>query len=253
MSEIIPTALPTTDVEGAPLEAIPLEVLSSESQVDQFVPEAKESPAPPEAAGIWDQVVDQLQSQLQQLQTQVSRVEHLAGQLTKHEEDREQDRRTREALFEKLDASRPQFQFQLLRPLVQRLATMFDLVSDWARQPPTDVAGFTTCMNVLHRQFLDVLELHGITAIAPQVDAPFDRRFHHVVQTQPTGEPSRHEQVATLLQNGYLYFGQNTQNGTLTPSVIRPARVVTWKYDPAFLPREQPSTAEETTPGEAQG
>ncbi|MFO0879765.1 MAG: nucleotide exchange factor GrpE [Gemmataceae bacterium] len=250
MSESIPSAPPTTNVEGAPLEVIPLEVFSSEDPGNQPIAETVAPPAASEAPEARDLFIEQLQAQLQQLQTQVGRVERLVEHLTGHEEEREQERRTREALFEKLDASRPQYQFQLLRPLVQRLATMFDLVSDWARQPPTDAASFATCMNVLERQFLDVLELHGITAIAPEVDGPFDRRFHHVVQTQPTGEMSRHEQIATLLQNGYLFFGQNTQSGSLMPSVIRPARVVTWKYDAALQAREP---MKEASPGEAQG
>ena len=203
------------------------------------------APRPPEPI---ETLAGDLRAQVQALGEELRRAQAIVLRLLDGEEEKAQERRTREALFEKLDASRPQFQLQFIRPLVIRMAGLFDLVKEWTRQPPPDAAGFASCMELLARQFREVMELHGVEMVAPKADDAFDRRFHHVVATQATGESALHEHVAGLLQHGFIFFGQNANNGALTPVVIRPARVTTWKFDPSLVPAV--AGAGEGEPGE---
>ena len=157
----------------------------------------------------------------------------MLDRLAVSEEERAEQRRLREVLYEKLDAAKASFQFQLLRPLVQRLAAWHDLMDDWCRQPPQTAEAFADHLQLLRQQLNETLQLHGIEAVRPALDDAFDRRWHHVVATRPTDEAGRHERIAEVVQHGFVYFGQNERNGTLTPAVIRPARVVTWKHEPS--------------------
>jgi molecular chaperone GrpE (heat shock protein) len=168
----------------------------------------------------------------ERLRESVAALGEAAARLADSEAECDEQRRLREALLERLEAARSTFQFQLLRPLVTRVATLFDLVGDWQRRPPQTPEEMARCMGILMQQVRDTLELHGIEVVNPQPGDAFDRRFHHVIDTRSTSEAGEHEHVAETLQQGFVFHGQHERTGQVVPSVIRPARVITWKFAP---------------------
>lgn len=150
--------------------------------------------------------------------------------------ERADQHRIREELFDKIEKSKPAFQFQLVRPLIERIATMYDLAVAWEKQPPQDSAALVAHVQVLAAQFRETLQLFGIDVIAPEVGEAFDRRHHFVMSVVPTADASLNDKIAETRQHGILYFGQNDRTAALMPSVVRPARVCVWKHDPKLAP-----------------
>jgi molecular chaperone GrpE (heat shock protein) len=149
-------------------------------------------------------------------------------------DERREMRQTRESLYEKLEASRSSFQFQLLRPLVQRIALLHDLLGDYRTFPPQDANAAVAVIEVLANHLTETMKLHGIESIAPEPGDAFDARFHHVAVTEDTANAADDSRVARCLLGGFVYFGQNDRTGDLRPAVVRPARIVMWRYNPAL-------------------
>ncbi len=193
-----------------------------------------------------ESLLERLQALEVLMRAHVQAMQAAADRLAQNAEVRDDDNRTRDALLEKLDASKSTFQFQLIKPMVTRLASLHDLVVTWTESPPADAAGFTKCLDILSKQFRETLDMFGIQILNPQVNESFDRRFHHVMDTIATAEQEKHERVAATLQHGFLYFGQNERTGVLVPTLVRPARVKTWKYDAALVQAPEPAKAAAT-------
>ncbi len=166
------------------------------------------------------------------LEARLLSLETAATQLATDAEERAEHRENREALYEKLAASTTNFHFQLLRPLLQRISLLYDLVSELGDSPPQDARAAVEALRLVKDNLREVMELNGVETISPVLGDTFDRRFHHVVTTEQTTDETKHESIARTVTDGFLYFGQNERTGALRPSVIRPARVVTWKFDP---------------------
>jgi molecular chaperone GrpE (heat shock protein) len=173
-----------------------------------------------------------LKTQVAALDTIAKKFAAVGNSLVATEAANEAMNRVRDALLDKVEASRPSFQFQLIRPFVQRLANLADSLADWGRSPPTDADGFAKCLEAINRQMREILSLHGILEVRPAEGDALDARSHFVAETRPTADLASHEKIAALIEHGYQYIGQHDRSGLVTATLIRPARVVTWKHDP---------------------
>ena len=78
---------------------------------------------------------------------------------------------------------------------------------------PNDHVAFAEGMKLVHKQFIDILTLHKVTAIEC-VGKPFDPHFHEAVMTVPSAEFPE-DTVVEEIQKGYMH----------NDKVIRPAMV----------------------------
>ncbi len=170
------------------------------------------------------------------LQAHIERLDAVTSQLTVNEQERVEQRRLRETLYEKLDETRHSFQMQLLKPWIHRVAATYDLTTKWESEPPRDPQALIDCLLILRRQIKETMEICGIQTVSPEPGDRFDRRLHFVVDTRNTGDVELNERIVETLQHGFVYFVRHEKTGEISPFVIRPARVITWKHDPGTDP-----------------
>jgi len=188
------------------------------------------------------------------LEERLAALENAADRLAADADQRDEQRRNREAIYEKLDASRSTFQFQLLRPIVQRLALLYDLLAEFLAHPPSDPKSVEDAFKMLSNHLRDTMTIHGIETVRPEVGDAFDSRLHHILANEPTAAPEKHGRIAAVLMHGFVYFGQHERTGDLRPAVVRPARVVVWNLQ-QDAQTEDAETAEPTgapTAGDAE-
>lgn len=81
-----------------------------------------------------------------------------------------------------------------------------------------DVASLLKGMQIVHDQWLAVIEQQGVTRVAPKPGDVFDPATMQAIMQQPTDKyPENH--VTQLLQNGYSHYGRS----------LRPAQVAVSK------------------------
>lgn len=222
-----------------PGEAVATEVPSIQPPTDE----------PIESVDPLSDLVQRLESQIVELRSQVEVLGTAAERLKSDESARAEQIRLRETLLDKLEAAKPNFHMQLLRPFVTRLANLADSICDWERSPPADADGIARCLGGLSLQIREMLGLHGIQEVRPAESDSLDTRYHYVAETRPTADPDAHEKVAAVFQHGYLYFGQHDRTNNVVPNLIRPARVASWKYEaPATQPLNEPPPAADPQP-----
>lgn len=151
----------------------------------------------------------------------------LARQLAADDNDRREYARQRETLVARLDESRPSFQVQLLRPFVQRLGAMYDLILELRRGEGTP----TDTLDLLAQHLRETLSQQGFELIEPAVGSSFDPLRHFVVTTEPTENAEHHERISRLSIAGIAHVGAHDKTGEIRTVVVRPARVVTWKLN----------------------
>lgn len=160
----------------------------------------------------------------------LSEVAGVLATLQADDEQRDEQRRNREALYEKLQASRSTFLFQLVQPLIQRLASLYDLIGDFVNTPPRDVEAWSQTLAMLRRHIEQTLQGQGIEPLRPAEGQEFDSRHHHIIATRPTADPAAGGRIAEVVQAGFLQFSQNERSGETKTTVVRPAKVITWKF-----------------------
>lgn len=77
-----------------------------------------------------------------------------------------------------------------------------------------------TGIEYINSQFHKVLSDHGIEAI-DAVGVPFDHHLHESIETKETENADDDHKVASIIQKGYK----------MGEKIIRPARVVVWKFN----------------------
>ena len=192
------------------------------------------------------EVSRRLQSMEGMLERRLGALENAADRLAADADQRDEQRRNREALYEKLDASRSTFQFQLLRPIVQRLALLYDLLAEFLTHLPSDPKSVEDALKMLSNHLRDTMIIHGIEMVQPEVGDAFDSRVHYIMAKEPTAAPERHGRIAGVLMHGFVYFGQHERTGDLRPAVVRPARVVVWDLQQEDAQTEDGTPAEPT-------
>jgi len=165
------------------------------------------------------------------LAERLSNIECAARELIADQRERDEHIRNREALYDKLQASRSTFQYQFVRPMVQRMASLHDLIHSFHVSPPQDDDGWKKTLELFLNHLEQTLEIEGVQRLAPSSGAEFDDRYHHIVDTRPTPDAELNGRIAEVTQPGFLYFGRHDASGEIRPTPVRPVKVVTWKYD----------------------
>ena len=215
-------------LDPIPLDPVPAPVPSPPAPPEP-VAAAPAAPAPDLSAPI-----AALQAQVAALDTIAKKFASVGNDLIAAGSAGEAMEKVRDALLDKVDASKPSFQFQLIRPFVQRLAKLADSIGDYRKSPPKDEAGFASSLESISTQMAELLSLHGVLEVRPKEGDALDPRCHFVAETRPTADQAKHEKVAELQEHGYQYIGQHDRSGNVTGTLIRPARVATWKHDPTL-------------------
>ena len=83
-----------------------------------------------------------------------------------------------------------------------------------ASTPDATAKGIAEGLSLTHRQFMSLLERHGVTPVDP-VGQPFNPDLHEAVAMTPSDEVAAHH-VLEVMQTGYR----------LHDRILRPARVV---------------------------
>ena len=179
---------------------------------------------------------------------QVSPLASLCDRLLMDVNERAEQAKLRETLYEKLDASRPSFQLQLVRPILLRLAAMYDLLQDFQATP--DLPDETRrAFQILEAHLRDTLVTQGVELVKPQEGDRFDKSLHYVIKAEPCSDPKQHEAVSRCVVPGFVYLGANERTSEVRPVVIRPARIATWKYEAAAAPLGAAKAEETNDPG----
>jgi molecular chaperone GrpE (heat shock protein) len=179
----------------------------------------------------WDNLLSTVTAFEKAVCQRLDRLETVAEQLCADDTERHEQLRNREVLYEKIEASRQSFQYQLLRPFVQRLASLHDLLRDMQNSPPAGDS-IAASFGTLIRHLEDTLAMQGIERVVPKSGDAFDNRLHYVIKTESTAYANQHERIATVLLDGFIFAAPNDRTGEIRPTVIRPARVVIWRHDP---------------------
>lgn len=244
-------------------EIVPEDEISGES----IVTSQGEAPAVSTAASTsFDQLMQQLTELNRNLSGRLEKLERTAHSLQEDDRDRAEQRQNREALYSLLDNSKSMFQFQVLKPMLQRLGLMFDLIGDFSAHPPQEVDTMVQALGMFNQHLKETLLLYGVEMAIPNSGDAFDVRFHQITQTRPTAVQEHNDTIAGCMQAGLVYYGQQERTGTIRPNVVRPARVVTWRYDENLATRasadsnaeadlltDSPQASEEQTPAVPSG
>lgn len=104
--------------------------------------------------------------------------------------------------------------------LIKSLLPVIDNFERALSQDPAkiDVASLLKGMQIVHDQWLAVIEQQGVSRVAPKAGDVFDPATMQAIMQQPTDKyPENH--VTQLLQNGYSHHGRS----------LRPAQVAVSK------------------------